>query len=323
MKTVTVSAPGKLMLFGEHAVVYGRPCIVTAVDQRMRVTVSALDAPLCIINAPDVSVSNYQKSITSLGTGEMPYGARFVEVAVKNYVEKYPQKNGISITTTSEFSSQFGFGSSATSVVCVIKALAVQAGKKLSNVQLFDLAYKTVLDVQGKGSGFDVAAAIYGGTLYFANNGKIVESLKVLDMPIVVGYTGTKADTVSLINSVKEKMDAQSERVGRVFDAISKLTEDAKVKLLEADWSRIGKLMEFNQEYLRDLGISSEKLEALISAAKSTGAYGAKLSGAGGGDCMIAIVSQETQKNIEDAITNVGGQVIHIKCGAEGVRVEA
>lgn len=323
MNTVTVSAPGKLMLLGEHAVVYGRPCIVTAVNQRMRVTVTNLIEPLCVINAPDVAVSDYRKSMTSLGTGEIPQGARFVEVAVKNFLEKYSFTGGISVTTTSEFSSLFGFGSSATSVVCVIKALSELFGKKISNDQLFALAHKTVLDVQGKGSGFDVAAAIYGGTLYFKNGGKIIEPLEVSDIPIVVGYTGVKADTISLIQSVKEKMDAQPERVERIFDAIAKLTDDAKGKLIEGDWSRVGRFMEFNQEYLRDIGVSSEKLESLISAAKSAGAYGAKLSGAGGGDCMIAVAPKEKRKSIEDAIGAVGGQVIHILSGAEGVRVEA
>lgn len=323
MNNVTVSAPGKLMLLGEHGVVYGRPCIVTAVNQRMRVSVDSLAEPLCVINAPDVAVSDYRKSMASLGTGEIPQGARFVEVAIKNYLEKFAFVGGVSITTASEFSSLFGFGSSATSVVCVIKALAQLFGKKMSNDQLFAFAYKTVLDVQGKGSGFDVAAAIYGGTLYFKNGGKIIEPLAVSEIPIIVGYTGIKADTISLIHSVKEKMDAQPERVGRIFDAIAKLIEDAKGKLVEGDWSRVGRLMEFNQEYLRDLGVSSEKLESLIAAAKGAGVYGAKLSGAGGGDCMIALAPKEKLKSIENAIIAAGGQVIHIVCGAEGARVEA
>lgn len=323
MSSVTVSAPGKLMLLGEHAVVYGHPCIVTAVSQRMRVTASKLDQPLCVINAPDVEVANYQKSITSLGTGEIPQGARFVEVAVKNYLEKFSFTGGVSLTTSSEFSSLFGFGSSAASVVCVIKALSQLFGKKLSNDQLFVLAYKTVLDVQGKGSGFDVAAAIYGGTIYFKNGGKVIEPLAVLDMPIVVGYTGVKADTISLMHSVREKMEAQPAPVTKIFEAIAKLTDDAKGKIIEGDWGRVGKLMEFNQEYLRDIGVSSEKLEAMISAAKSAGAYGAKLSGAGGGDCMIALAPEDKRKAIEDALASVGGQVIHITGNAPGVRVEA
>jgi len=110
--------------------------------------------------------------------------------------------------------------------------------------------------------------------------------------------------------------------VGRIYDAIKKLTDEARQRMLDGDWKRVGKLMEFNQEYLRDLGVSTEKLEALIAAAKESGAWGAKLSGAGGGDCMIAVVSKDLRKDVEHAITQVGGQVIHTHAHAVGVRIE-
>src|SRR6266550_1345023 len=87
MKKITVSAPGKLMLFGEHAVVYNRPCLVTAVDQRMRSTVELIDVPEFQLEAPDVKVTGYKKSLKELGKGEIPKGAKFVEIAVKNFLE--------------------------------------------------------------------------------------------------------------------------------------------------------------------------------------------------------------------------------------------
>ncbi len=319
---ITVSAPGKLMLFGEHAVVYDRPCLVTAVDQRMRAAVELTTEKLFILDAPEVNISGHQRSMSELGKGVIPKGAQFVEIAVKNFIEKYPMSGGVNVVTSSDFSPQFGFGSSSASTVCVLKALSELSGKKLDAKQLFDLAYKTVLDVQGKGSGFDVAAAIFGGSLYFVTGGKAIEPLPIGDIPLVIGYTGVKADTVTLMAAVSKKMNAQPERVGRIYDAITKLTEEAKVKLLEGDWERVGTLMNFNQDYLRDLGVSSEKLEALIAAAKEGGAWGAKLSGAGGGDCMIAVASGETLPTVEDAIAKVGGQVIHISVKASGVRVE-
>lgn len=331
---ITISAPGKLMLFGEHAVVYDRPCIVTAVDQRIRATVELMDEKMFVLDAPHVEVVDYRKRMDELGRGDLPKGTRFVEKAVKNFIDKYSFSSGVRVTTVSDFSSQFGFGSSSASVVCVLKALSELIGKKLDNKKLFDLAYHTVLDVQGKGSGFDVAAAIYGGTLYFVTGGKVIEPLDVKEIPLVVGYTGVKADTVALVASVSEKMKLQPTRVARIYDAIAKITDDAKVKILEGpastrgestrgvDWERVGKLMTFNQEYLRDLGVSSQKLEALIHAANEAGAYGAKLSGAGGGDCMMAIVEESKRKRVEDAIQSVGGQVIHVDNGAQGARIE-
>src|SRR3989344_8101277 len=182
MKKITVSAPGKLMLFGEHAVVYGRPCIVTAVGQRMKITIQLTNNPVFQLDAPDVDIKNYQKSMDQLGTRDIPKGAKFVEVAVKNFLNQNPSSlrakrsnlySGIKVTTKSEFNSKFGFGSSSASTVCVIKALSELFGKKLTDKQIFDLSYKTVLDIQGKGSGFDVASTIYGGTLYFVIGGKV------------------------------------------------------------------------------------------------------------------------------------------------------
>src|SRR5207302_1548779 len=121
---ITVSAPGKLMLFGEHAVVYGRPCIVTAVGQRMKATVELTNEPIFELNAPDVKVENYKKPISELGKGDIPKGAKFVEIAILNFTKKHKIKGGIKVTTKSEFNAQFGFGSSSASTVCVLKALS-------------------------------------------------------------------------------------------------------------------------------------------------------------------------------------------------------
>jgi mevalonate kinase len=319
---IIVSAPGKLMLLGEHAVVYDRPCIVTAVGQRMKATVVLLDTPEFWLDAEDVNISGYRKQMSEVGKGEIPKCANFVEIALKNFLEKHPIKAGIHVTTTSEFSSLFGFGSSSASTVYMIKALSELTRVNLSNKDIFDLAYKTILDIQGKGSGFDVAAAVYGGTLYFVTGGQVIEPLPINSLPLVVGYSGVKADTVTLIGEVKKKLEEEPEKVNRIFDAIRDLVEKAKADMGKGDWETVGKWMNFDQEYLRDLGVSTEKLEDMISAAKKAGAYGAKLSGAGGGDCMIALVPDDKRKAVGDAITSAGGQVIDVSVNAEGVRVE-
>lgn len=278
-----VSAPGKLMLLGEHAVVYGYPSIVTAISERLFVE-----------------------------PGEPQGDTRFIDAAIQMWGNK-----NIKISARSSFSGKYGFGSSSAVTVATLKMLKPD----VDNQTLFDAAYKIVLDVQGAGSGFDVAAAVYGGTLYYVK-GKTIEVLDVSDMPLVVGYTGEKADTATLVKQVEAKKAANPEKVDRIFTAIASLVEEAKGKMIEGDWERVGRLMDFNQEYLRDLGVSSEKLESLISAAKEGGAWGAKLSGAGGGDCMIALAPSDKRDAICKAIENAGGEVIDVKASAEGVRIE-
>jgi len=321
-KKIRISAPGKLMLLGEHAVVYNRPCLVTAVGQRMRATVELTDDATFSLEAPDVKVTSYSKPMSELGISEVPKGAQFVELAVKNFLEKYPFTDGLKVTTQSEFSSQFGFGSSSASTVCVVKALSELTGKNLSNKELFDLAYKTVLDVQGKGSGFDVAAGIYGGCLYFVTGGKVIEPLVVKELPLIVGYSGIKADTVTLMNQVKAKAMKYPEFIESLYTEVAKLVEKAKSALLDNDLVTFGELMNFNQGLLESMGVGIFKLSAMIYGARDGGAYGAKLSGAGGGDCMIALASPDKTQAVKQAISAAGGQVIEVETNVEGVRVE-
>ncbi len=322
MKKVIVSAPGKLMLFGEHAVVYNHSCLVTAVGQRMKVTVELTQQETFELNAPDVQVENYVKPMSELGLGDIPKGAKFVEIAIVNFLAQNKITGGLKITTQSEFSSQFGFGSSSASTVCVIKALSELSAVNLDNKSIFDLAFKTVLDIQGKGSGFDVAAAIYGGTLYFVTGGKVIEPLKIGNLPMIVGYSGIKADTVTLINEVGEKAKKYPEMIESVYSQIEKLVEKAKVALLKKDWQTVGELMNFNEGYLSTLGVESKKLADMIYVSREAGAYGAKLSGAGIGDCMFAFASDKVSQAVKDGIIKAGGEVIDVNTNVEGVKVE-
>lgn len=330
------------MLLGEHAVVYGRPCIATALGQRMQATVELTDQPIFRLDAPDVQITGYQKPMKELGAGDIPKGAKFVEMAVKNFLGStigkdstaspcswelnvatlQNDKKGIRITTQSEFSSRFGFGSSSASTVCVIKALSELTQANLDNKATFDLAYQTVLDIQGKGSGFDVATAVFGGTLYFVTGGKVIEPLNINSLPLIIGYSGIKADTVTVVNQVAEKAKKYPEVIKGIYDSIAKLAEQAKGKVLNQDWQSVGELMDFNEGYLVALGIGSKKLAGMIYSARKAGAYGAKLSGAGMGDCMIALAPEDKTQAVKNSITTAGGQVIPIQTNVEGARVE-
>lgn len=357
MKKIEVSAPGKLMLLGEHAVVYNKPCLVTAIDQRFRLTIEVLNIPEFQLNAPDINIVNYKKQIGDIGKGVISKGAKFVEKAVKNFLNfhhSYHSREGgrhhkvvstlvvnpvdinntflgklhtvtitgLKITTKSEFSSKFGFGSSAASTVCTIKAMSELFNLNLTPKEIFDLSYRTILDVQSSGSGFDAAAAVYGGTIYFTTGGKAIEPLAISRLPLAVGYSGIKADTVTLINQVKEKTEKYPKIIEGIYSSIGEIVELAKVKLLANDLRSFGEFMNINQGYLEALGVSNTKLVNMIYAARIAGAYGAKLSGAGGGDCVIVLAPATKRKAVEKAIIKTGGEVIEVNTNAEGVRVE-
>jgi mevalonate kinase len=310
------------MLFGEHAVVYGQPCIVTAVNQRISISLKVRNDRNVRINAPDVSLTDYVEKIDDLGKEGTPKGSRFISCAVKNFFEFSKVSFGLDIETKSDFSSKFGFGSSSAVTVAAIKALSQLIGKDMDNGQVFDLSYKTVLDVQGVGSGFDVAAAVWGKTIYFIKGGEKTESVQSSSLPLVVGYTGIKADTPTLVRQVADFYQQKKEFTSGLFTFIGKIVKESKTALTGGNFEKLGLLMNRNQEILQELGVSSPILDKLIQASLQAGAYGAKLSGAGGGDCMIAIVSPQTKHSVERAIEGSGGEVLRVQTQAEGVRSE-
>lgn len=298
------------MLMGEHAVVYGYPCIVTAVSERLSVFIEKTNDGTVTVESPQVK------------------DTRFVDQAIVDGCSHWDiSHSGLHVKTESAFSHSYGFGSSSAVTVAALYALAQLFGKQPDNKEIFELAYKTVLTIQGVGSGFDVAAATYGKTLLYVKGGTTLTelswNLNTDGVSLVVGYTGVKVDTTTIVKEIAQKRETQKEKVDKIFSAIGRLVGQAKEAGDHGDWQTVGKFMNFNQEYLRDLGVSSEKLEAMIYAACHAGAYGAKLSGAGRGDCMVALVRKEKRKAVEDAITLAGGSVVPVRVHELGVSIDA
>ena len=310
------------MLFGEHAVVFGSPCIVTAVNQRLSMSVTQTMQKTLVISAPDVGLSEYTIQISELSTGSIPRSARFVCRAVSNFYSRYNLAEGLTINTTSEFTSTMGFGSSSAVVVCTIKALSTMFEIPLSMKDIFDISYQTVIDVQGTGSGFDIASALFGGTLYFVKGGATLEPLQIPSLPLIIGYTGIKADTTTLVNQVAVQKQKEPDKIQKIMTQISNIVENGKIALVQQDFAQIGALFNENQTLLEQLGVSSPELDTLITAARNAGAYGAKLSGAGGGDCMIAVSSEDRYDAVCQEITKAGGTIIQVETQARGVTIE-
>lgn len=311
------------MLFGEHAVIYQKPCIVTAVNQRLFTRISLSRESYISISAPDIKIVNKRvKSKTFYNLEKYPKGIRFILGAINNFQKDTGRVGSLDVVTKSDFSSKFGFGSSSAVTVCVLFALSKLYGENYSKNKLFDLSYKTVLDVQGVGSGFDLAAAIFGGNIYFLTGGKKIERINKRKLPLVVGYTGIKADTTKLVGKVAKLYKRNKNEVKEIFNLITLVTEKARYCIENCKYRRLGELMNINQGLLESLGVNTIELNNLIYAARSAGAYGAKLSGAGGGDCMIALSSGVNRERIERLIKKRGGWSINAETGAEGVRVE-
>ena len=299
---ITTSAPGKLLLLGDHAVVYGYPCLVTAVDYRVFVEVSESDRDEFIL----------------------PYnnGEHFITSSLSLFRERHKSNRSVCVKTWASYKESYGLGSSSAVTVAFVKALSELFAIKLSNQALFDLCYQVVLRVQEVGSGFDIAAAIYGNTLYFVTAGKIIKPLKVDSLPLIVAYSGIKADTAILVKQVKKLREEKPTMVNDVYTQSASLVEKGKDSLLVNDYKTFGRLMNENHTVLRQLKVSTPKLDELVETSTKAGAYGAKLSGAGGGDCMIALAPEEKRIEVEKALGHAGATVLSVTTSEEGVRIE-
>ena len=304
------------MLLGEHAVVYKKPCLVTSVDQRMKLTIKKIEQSELILHATDLGLDTYIKPISQLCTGVVPKAAEYVEHTISTLLKQFPIQGGIEIETHAEFSEKYGFGSSSAATVCAVKGFSDLFSISLTKRQIFDLAYKVVLDIKGVGSGYDIATAVYGGTLAYVGGGGNIEQLNVSELPLVIGYTGIKADTPLLIKEVAKKMEQDPPRFQKIFHDIEHLVILAKSALQRSDWAQVGRCMNEDESLLAQLDVESSELSQLIQAARKSGAWGAKLSGAGGGDCMIALTPN--REATEQAIAAAGGTVVKVGTNISG-----
>lgn len=303
------SAPGKMILLGEHAVVFGKPAVAVAIDLRMKATLEASDQ--FTVNGRQMSKKHHS----------------YISAAMDQAWDGPPVK----IATTSNIPSGSGLGSSAAVTVASVASMLAERGK-LDLETVARKSFEVELAVQGRASPIDTSTSTNGkgvlvspesmdGLLWrIERAGKVwnVHHCEVPKMTVVVGFTGIRAATGPLVAKVKKLAESSSD-AQRAIDRIGEIVLDGIDALGKGDLSRFGGLMSENQDMLRVLGVSHPSLERLIEACSSR-CYGTKLTGAGGGGSMIALTSEPDV--VAGLIRNAGGQPLIVRAGCEGVRCE-
>ena len=314
---VTASAPGKLVLFGDHAVVHGYPGIVTAVDRRYQVRARRIDAPALQVRTSAGRL--HEVPFAALGKTQDPDIA-YVAAAINQLNASEPLKHGLQLVTGGPPRS-LGLGSSSAITVATLAAASHIHDVDLSLDELYSMARAAVLDVQGMGSGLDVAAAVYGGTCFLERAGEVPVALSVERLPLVIGYSGSKAGTVNLVKRVAGLRSRHPDLVEAILGAMGRISIRARTFMEEGRWRDLGALTDINQGLLEALGVGTGQLASLVYAARSARAWGAKLSGAGGGDCVLAWADGSVRADVVAGLEAAGGEVPDIACNVSGVRV--
>lgn len=301
----SATAPGKVILFGEHAVVYGRPALAAPVTHlRARTEIESIGEPDVLLSAPDIGRSAYLSRTHAANP----------LAAVVRVVERRcgrPLSAGYSLSVTSAIPIASGLGSGAAISIAVIRALLQYLGlaDSISREAVSEMAYEVERLHHGTPSGIDNTVIAYEQPVYFVRREPqpLIETFRLArSLRLVIGDTGIRSATKDVVGDVRRQWEREPERFETIFDACGRLAAAGREALLGGDVNAVGECMNENHEWLRQMTVSSAPLDRLVAAARAAGALGAKLSGAGRGGNMIALVTGETEEAVSAGLLVAG-----------------
>ncbi len=296
------SAFGKIILFGEHAVVYGRPALAVPVTQVYTdVTVSDSKREGIRIEAPAVHLQVELKELPA----DHPIAAAINNLFFLYRVDPYPNLE-IRIASTIPVAS--GLGSGAAVTVALARALSSHLRRAMKDEDVSAFAYEIEKIHHGTPSGIDNTVITYAKPVYFVK-GQSIETFKVgQPFTFVIGDTGVPAPTNESVGAVRRLWLADPARLESIFDKIGEVSFAARCAIEAGMYEWLGELMNKNHTLLQDLTVSSPELDRLVEAARSAGAFGAKLSGGGRGGNMIALVKSEMAETVALVLKTMGAK---------------
>jgi mevalonate kinase len=299
------SAPGSLMFLGEYAVLHGQHALACAIDKRIYVTVTPRDDNKIML---DSALGHYETTLSRL-ENVAPF--QFVLTTLRS-LKKYLH-SGCDIKIESEFSATVGFASSAAVTVATLKALSEWLQLSFSSAQLIQCARKIIRTVQGTGSGADAAACVLGGLVLYRMQPFVAKKFSY-SYPITVVYSGSKTPTPVAIKHVQEKFSAFPDIFSKLMKAINECTLQGVAAFTQQDWKRLGNVMTIQQGLMDTLGVNTVELDDIIKLLrKQPNLLGAKISGSGLGDCVVAL---------GECVLDASVKQIKVNMTMEGVRCE-
>jgi len=306
------SAPGSLMLLGEYAVLHGKHALVCAVDKRITVTLTPrVDDQIQIHSA----LGQYAARLSEL-TVEKPF--QFVLGALKHYQPRL--RRGCDIKIEAGFSDKIGLGSSAAVTIATLATLITWLDIRISPLEMVRQGRNIVRQIQGIGSGADIAASVYGGMVSYQAHPLAAEKI-AMTHPLTLLYSGFKTPTAEAIQRVQQYFSAHPQLFRHISNSIGQCALEGIQLVRKEDWKSLGHIMNIQQGMMEAIGVNLPILNDLIlDLRQQKNIWGAKISGSGLGDCVIGL--GEMSDTYTYSGSHSGVQAIPVTMTLQGVQCE-
>ncbi|MCS7097117.1 MAG: mevalonate kinase [Candidatus Methanomethylicia archaeon] len=320
---ILTSAPAKIILFGEHFVVEDRLALAAAINLRAKIKADFNDSKYFSIT------SDFFPTTLNINVDDITYH-RFSPIGdffkpllfiLHDFSKNFELNRGIDFIIESEIPVGMGLGSSAAVSVAFTAALFKLMNYPFTLKDIISFASKGEYIAHGRPSGIDPTISTIGGIILYSRScGFNTLDIK-LNEPILIGITGEVRSTVEMVDKVLKLKNKYPYIFKLIYEANDMIVREAINAMKIKDYIRLGELMNIAHGLLSSLGVSNLNLERLIYAVRKAGAYGAKLTGAGGGGAMIALCNSDSIDHVVKAIGESGGRVLYSNISYEGVKI--
>jgi len=282
------TAPGKIILFGEHSVVYGQPALavpVGVVQAHASVTPLANEFHRMRLTARDVGIDAWMDELNDSHPLALIIRLALEALAISG--------NGLHVELRSSIPIAAGMGSGAATSIAILRALAAYAGKTLPAERQSELAFEVEKIYHGTPSGIDNTVIAFNQPVWYIQ-GETPQPFTVSgELDLVIADTGIHTATSQAVGHVRQRWEKDPAGIAILFEQMGQIAHAARTSLERGDLASLGSLMNENQSLLAVLGVSSRELNTLLHVCHEAGAFGAKLSGAGMGGNIIALTHPE------------------------------
>ena len=298
------SAPAKIILFGEHAVVYGQPALAAPVSAlRARATTCAAEPGTGVV----LNIADIGQSLTIRDGKTVPdHPLARACIRCLEAVNAWPAD--FLVTMRSDIPIASGLGSGAALTAALMRSLARAADRELDDGALNALVYEVEREFHGTPSGIDNTVVVYERAISFVRGTSPALLTVGRSFDLIVADTGVRASTKESVGDVQTLVQSIPELAMPIIEEIGELSRNAMNAIRCGQTEALGPLMNQNHDLLKELTVSSPELETLVYAARGAGAIGAKLSGGGRGGHMIALGTPGSETVIEQALTDAGAR---------------